>query len=172
MEFIKNNTRIIVIGLLIVALIIILAVANANNEDETNNTSSVETSEQTNQDQPDAEDSEPARVLPQINLALPQPSTKSEVVSSEKSLLIVAEAGDNQSEMARKVVAAHLESVDKNLQPGQLLFMETILVKEAGNNDSIPVGSEIQVDTDRLNELTAQAEELSETRIAAWESYL
>ena len=172
MDFIKNNARIIIIGLFVIALIVALSVATSNNEGDTEDTTSTETSDQVSDNQSENQENQQREVSPEINPALPQPTTDSEVVEEDSSLVIVAEEGDNQSVMARKIVAVYTARENSNLSPGQLLFMETTLAQEAGNNDVIPVGSKIEVDTTRLEELNAQAEELPQDKVALWETYL
>lgn len=179
MEFLKNNARAIIIG--IIALIIIIAIAssgsnNTNDQQENNEATtsdSQDESESENEEEEAADETEGnGEDQATIEVALPPTRTDSTVVEKEDELEIVAVEGDNLSVMSRKIVAAYVEKRDKDLVPGQLLFMETTLVNNVGARDLIVVGERLAISDEELASLLEQAESLSEQRIAAWTEYL
>lgn len=168
-EFLKRNIRAIVVALLAAGIVVVVAQAGNDTTDTTQNDEVVaESTETQNEDNV----STIKEVLPEINAALPAVRTSSPVQKQDNTLIVVAVEGDNQSSMARKIVAQYVAENNKSLQPGQLLYMETLLVKNAGAVDVLAVGESVSVSSEKLAELLASAESLSAERIAAWEKYL
>lgn len=162
MDYIKNNLRVIIIGLLAVGIVVAIASSGDSKPKE----ATKETA--TAQDETDTEETEV-----ETEVAPDEPVAASDgVQKSEEGFSVTAASGDSQTKMVRKVIAAYLADANATLSPEQTLFAETNLVNSLKKSDLIYAGTTIQLTNKVVEELVTAAGNLSERQLQAWAKYL
>ena len=78
-----------------------------------------------------------------------------------------AQPGDSLTILARRTVADYLVSLQKNLNPAQKVYAETVLV-QANNPRRLAVGERVEFNLSQVESIIVQAGQLSPARQAAW----
>ncbi len=166
---------------LAVALVVIVAIVGislaSNDEsgdsDNNNQQQTVENSDQTQSDSTDSNEPEgEASEDENVEIGTEPEAGPVEVESTDNTYKAAARAGDNQTVIARQIVADFLSDEDKSLNAAQRLYAETNLVNELGRNDLISVGYVAELSKDQVSEVVSAAEQLSESQQDLWSNYL
>ena len=148
MEFLKNNTRGIIIALLAVGVITAVSASSSNEDDQTDNQPEVsQTDTATDPIGPlapetDADvESETAEEPSAFNDEGERETAP--VEANEGTFTTTARSGDNQTTLMRDIVGQYMDDKDTSLSAEQMLYVETNLVQGLPANDVIFVGEEV-----------------------------
>lgn len=170
MEFLQKNARAIVIALLAVGVITVVSLNGSENGDDSSDVAVTAPAEGDSSTDESAGGESGDQTEDEVAVEGTRPGR--DVSESDGSYSVTAEAGDNQTVLIRDVIAQYSDAQSVELSAEQRLFVETNLVADLPKSDLIFVGDVIKVEATQLQEVFSQAQELSESQIAAWAAYL
>lgn len=169
MEKVKNNSRLIVAGLIIVG-VLVLALTGNNDKSSQEQTGQTNVSAQTDSESAKETTKVPASVDEPIGS---QPTAGPVVVDQvEDSYSATVRKGDNQTVIVRQMVNEFLQDRSQSLSAEQRLYIETVLVDALPRNNLIYPDQVVQIKADVLSSAVDASATLSEAQIAAWSGYL
>lgn len=157
MEVIKKNARTLIIAVVTVGIIAGIAIASQSNDNNNQSTDDQATEQQ------------PAE---QENSAQEESTESGGVTKVDNAFTTVAQSGDNQTALVRKIVARYLTESGKTLKAEQKLHVETNLVNTLPRNDLIFAGQAVRLNEDVVKQIVDASEQLSEAQLALWARYL
>ncbi|MCA9324285.1 hypothetical protein KC992_04265 [Candidatus Saccharibacteria bacterium] len=169
MEKLRNNSRLIVAGL-ITAGVLALVVSGGNKNSETKTDQTEETTQSQSTEEASMEKKEPAEVDNPIGS--PPTAGPVSVDKKETDYNATVRKGDNQTVIVRQMVNEYLQDNSQSLSAEQRLFVETTVVNALPRNDVVFEGQEITVSETTLSSAVEASGQLTEAQRALWAQYL
>ena len=176
MDFIRNNSRLIVAGLISAGIIALLVGNGGNNtENQTDKTedqmsSQTENTADTSVDQPAAQ--APAEENTETQIGRTPSAGPVAVKKDDANYSATFRAGDNQTVVVRQIVNDFLTDRSQKLSAEKRLYIETVIVDSLPRNNLVYVGDSVSVSATKLADTVSASDALTAAELARWSRYL
>ncbi len=187
MDKLRDNSRLIVAGLITAGIIALLISNSGSNSTNDGQTTATDTTQSQTQDSDVAEDDQDVVIddsatddtenVDQTNTDDVQigrtPSSGPVAVDTvDEGFQATVRKNDNQTVIVRQVINDYLAASSLSLSAEKRLYVETVLVDSLPRKDVIHVGDIISISKNQLDEAIDASNKLSDVELNRWSRYL